>query len=205
MTPIALVLNLLLGALLVAALALGLRLDRRLRHLRDSQAGFIKAVAELDQAAARTQAGLQQWRDATDEARELLHDRIEKAKVQAAKLEGLLARPLPDVRAVERGSGARSAESRPERLAERTTERMPERARVRPPIDDDAEARAAALAETVLNLASAEPRRDVRPIRLEPRQPVRSRTAVDDDLFESMPGGAEELQRDLASAMGRRA
>ncbi len=57
MSPIALILNLLLGGLLVAALALGLRLDRRLRALRESQAGFIKAVNDLDQAAARTHAG----------------------------------------------------------------------------------------------------------------------------------------------------
>jgi hypothetical protein len=90
------ILNLLLGALLVAALALGLRLDRRLKALRDSQAGFIKAVEELDQAAAKTRAGLDQWRQATDEARELLHDRIEKAKVQAARLEKLLAQPIAE-------------------------------------------------------------------------------------------------------------
>ncbi len=91
MSSFGLILNLLLGGLLVAALALGLRLDRRLKALREAQAGFIKAVAELDQASARTRDGLEQWREATDEARELLHDRIEKAKVQTQRLDKAIA------------------------------------------------------------------------------------------------------------------
>jgi hypothetical protein len=134
MTPIALVLNLLLGALLVAALALGVRLDRRLKALRQSQQSFIKAVADLDQAAARTHAGLQQWRDATDEAREMLHDRIEKAKLQTAKLDALLSRPIPEAPLAPTPSAAPSA--RMAELARKFERPQPE------PEVQDAEARA---------------------------------------------------------------
>jgi hypothetical protein len=201
MSPIALILNLLLGGLLVAALALGLRLDRRLRALRDSQAGFIKAVNELDQAAARTHAGLAQWRDATDEARELLHDRIEKAKVQASLLEKLIrdSASLPE----------------PARVAE------PARVREAVPSLIRAAVREAAAAESVLTLTPEH----ARPLRAEPRPlrtpqplragpPPRARPTVDDDLFDAPasfeptffePGvGAPRLQRDLAEALERR-
>lgn len=181
MTSTALILNLLLGGLLIAALALGLRLDRRLKALRESQAGFIKAVAELDQAAARTHAGLQQWRDATDEARELLHDRIEKAKVQAARLEQLLDRPLPE---------ARAPEPRPiDRLRERMEARRERPVAVSSALTDgDPEARAEALAAAVLNLTPRDALRSGigRPTRLEPRAPVRP-AGFDDDLFEAAP------------------
>ena len=53
MSLIAVALNLLLAVLLVVALGFGWRLERRLKALRDSHAGFAKAVADLDQAAAR--------------------------------------------------------------------------------------------------------------------------------------------------------
>lgn len=192
MTSTALILNLLLGGLLVAALALGLRLDRRLKALRDSQAGFIKAVAELDLAAARTQSGLQQWRDATDEARELLHDRIEKAKVQAHKLEQLLNRPLPEPRAAVR----RNDELRPIERLRAQVEARRDRPIVAPaaPLaavsQDDPEARAEALAAAVLNLTPRDTLRSGvgRPVRLEPRSSVRV-PAFDDDLFETALGG----------------
>jgi hypothetical protein len=59
----------------VAALAYGVRLERKLRELRESQAGFAKAVQELDQAAARAEAGLQALKVMTEVAREELADR----------------------------------------------------------------------------------------------------------------------------------
>jgi len=210
MTSTALILNLLLGGLLIAALALGIRLDRRLKALRDSQAGFIKAVAELDQAAARTQSGLQQWRDATDEARELLHDRIEKAKVQAAKLEKLLAQPVPEARAPE---PARNAPNAVDRLMERMEARRaaapaPATVELKAPVDD-AEARAEALAAAVLNLSPRDELRDRRPtarhLRMEPRAPLRPRATVDDDLFDLAPAGSAAPQREPAAFLrGRR-
>lgn len=82
-------LELLLAALLVATLGLGFRLERKLRALRDSQAGFVKAMSELDGAAYRTQNGLEMLRQATDEARGALVPRIEAAQTAAARLEQL--------------------------------------------------------------------------------------------------------------------
>jgi len=200
MTSTALILNLLLGGLLIAALALGMRLDRRLRALRDSQAAFIKAVAELDQASVRTHAGLQQWRDATDEARELLHDRIEKAKAQTAKLEKLLAQPLPEPRVAAPGPSA--VDRMMERMEARRAQRVAE------PVlpADDAEARAEALAAAVLNLSPSDAVREPPPrlVRPAPREAARPSAFLDDDLFDSAPAGAPSLQRDLASALGSR-
>ena len=141
-------LNLLLAALLGAALVLGWRLNQRLKGLRESHAGFAKSVRELDGAAQRAEHGLANLRVATDEALDLLGDRIEKGRALAAKLEQLIAqapaadaRRLPDEaadRAQERRLGAllaaaRESRARPERLAQR--EIAP--ARAKPAFDDD--------------------------------------------------------------------
>ena len=89
MSAIAIALNLLLAALLGAALMMGWRLNARLKRLRDTQDGFAKAVTELNAAAARAQKGLAELRAASDEAMDLLSDRITKGRDLAAKLEGL--------------------------------------------------------------------------------------------------------------------
>jgi len=90
MSLIALSMNLLLAGLLAAALALGLRLNRRLKNLRDSHEGFAVAVRELNAAAERAEQGLADLRAATDEAVETLADRIEKGRALAARLERLI-------------------------------------------------------------------------------------------------------------------
>lgn len=87
MSAIALVMNLCLSALLLAALVFGWRLERRLKALKDSHDSFARAVADLDTAAARAEQGLADLRAATDEAAETLSDRIEAAKTFAARLE----------------------------------------------------------------------------------------------------------------------
>lgn len=87
MSIVALGLNLLLAALLLAALAMGFRLNSRLKALKDSHEGFARAVAELDAAAARAEQGLADLRAATDEATDELADRIEKARTLTAKLD----------------------------------------------------------------------------------------------------------------------
>lgn len=91
MSLIAIAMNLLLAALLVAAMAVGLRLNRRLKALRDSHEGFEAAVRELNLAATRAEQGLADLRAATDEATDLLSDRIEKGRTLAAKLERLVS------------------------------------------------------------------------------------------------------------------
>ena len=89
MSDIGLIMNGLLGVLLIGALALGWRLEGRLKALRTSHESFARAVADLDRAAARAEQGLADLRAATDEAAESLAGRIERAKSLSAKLEGL--------------------------------------------------------------------------------------------------------------------
>jgi hypothetical protein len=153
MNAIALGMNLFLAALLLAALAMGWRLERRLRGVRDSQAMFVKAVADLDRATGRAHAGLAELRAATDEAIDLLGGRIVRAKEAAERLD----RSLDE--------------------AERLTVRRPA-----PPAAAAPESRArdaAALAPTslrgLLDLAEGRP--------APPRPAARPRPMADDDLF----------------------
>jgi hypothetical protein len=94
MSLVAVAMNALLAILLIVALGFGWRLERRLKALRDSHAGFAKAVADLDHAAARAEQGLADLRAATDEASEALADRIERATILAAKLDERINRPM---------------------------------------------------------------------------------------------------------------
>ncbi|HYD46083.1 MAG TPA: DUF6468 domain-containing protein [Phenylobacterium sp.] len=87
MSAIAITMNLLLMALLLAALGMGWQLNQRLKALKDSQAGFAKAVSELDGAAQRAEAGLSDLRSATAEANQVLSERIAMARDLAGKLE----------------------------------------------------------------------------------------------------------------------
>ena len=116
MSIIGIGLNLLLAGLLVAALAVGLRLNRRLRVLRDSQDGFASAVQALNIAAARAEQGLADLRAAMDEANDTLGDRIEKGRALANRLERMLEQ------APARAAAPSRAESHPESEAE-TVER----------------------------------------------------------------------------------
>lgn len=90
MSPVAIGMNLMLAVLLLLALGMGWRLNGRLKALRDSQAGFAKAVGELNAAALRAETGLADLRAATNETSEILEDRIERARNLAAKLERLV-------------------------------------------------------------------------------------------------------------------
>ncbi len=95
-------LNLLLGVMLFCGLLLGVRLEKRLRGLRDNHLDFAKAVSELDQAAERTEASLASLRAGTETARTDLAARIDQARLACQRLEQLTAaadkaleRPLP--------------------------------------------------------------------------------------------------------------
>ena len=87
MSPIAIALDLLLAALMLTALMVGARLNRRLKALRDSQANFAASVAELNEAAGRAEAGLASLRAASEEAHDALLTRIETARSLIAKLD----------------------------------------------------------------------------------------------------------------------
>jgi hypothetical protein len=101
MTGVAVVLQGLLSLLLIAALAYGARLERKLRELRESQAGFAKAVQELNQAAARAESGLAMLRTSTEVAREELADRIDTARSLAARLEAVASDAALTVKRLE--------------------------------------------------------------------------------------------------------
>jgi len=144
MSLIGLVMNVMLAGLLLAALMMGWRLNRRLQVLRDSHDGFEAAVRDLNVAAARAEQGLADLRAATDEAVDELADRIDKGRALATRLQRLIddapagsaAAPRAltegiasdDIRAAERRLGALLAaarEGRPERSPARAEWREP--------------------------------------------------------------------------------
>ena len=192
MSLVAFAMNGFLAVLLIAALAFGWRLERRLKALRDSHEGFAKAVRELDQAAARAEQGLADLRAATDEAAETLAVRIERAQALAAQLEERTNRPLPPpsqaaAPAAERPKReplaprlARSLDAAPEperRLKAEDFERLLEREDRIPP-----------TARPPIGAPSA------------PRETPRSRARIDDDLFDgpsdsSRPGSNPRAPR----------
>ena len=83
--------NLILGMLLTCALVLGLRLERKLRNLRESHTDFAKAVSELDQAAYRTEASLDALRTGAEDIKGELVSRIDQARIACQRLEKLSA------------------------------------------------------------------------------------------------------------------
>ena len=108
MSPVAVGLDGLLAVLLVLALGLGLKLNARLKGLRDSQAGFAAAVVELNHAAARAEAGLAALKTASETTHDDLLARIETARGLVARLERAGAEPHrePDL-ASPRSAGTR--------------------------------------------------------------------------------------------------
>lgn len=156
---IALGLNVILGGLLICGLMMGLRLDRRLRDLRDSHSGFAKAVQELDQAAARTESSLAALRAGTEQARTDLAARIEQARLLTQRLDKLTLdaeRVLEEPLTLTRPLGP---------------ERRPASERgLREPV---------ALRPAPAMAPSAD---------LRPQSSPRSRVRVDDDLFETIRG-----------------
>jgi hypothetical protein len=187
MSLVAFAMNGFLAVLLIAALAFGWRLERRLKALRDSHEGFAKAVAELDQAAARAEQGLADLRAATDEAAETLAVRIERAQALAAQLEERTSRPLPAP--VTRPERAERLE-RPER--EEPFERPAARREPQPAPPPAAQSERRLKAEDFERLLDREDR--LPPMARPPlggpgaaRETPRSRARIDDDLFDG-PG-----------------
>jgi len=183
MSLVAFAMNGFLAVLLIAALIFGWRLERRLKALRDSHEGFAKAVAELDQAAARAEQGLADLRAATDEAADTLAVRIERAQALAAQLDERINGPAPKARLdrEERPSLSRG-EPKPapeldRRLKAEDFERLLDREDRLPP-----------AARPTLGAPGAA------------RETPRSRARIDDDLFE----GPEDPPRPGSTFRGRR-
>lgn len=87
MDPITIGMDVLLAVLLLAALTVGMRLNGRLKALRESHQGFAKAVAELDAAAQKADRALKALHNASEEAHDALLTRIETARSLTLKLE----------------------------------------------------------------------------------------------------------------------
>ena len=180
MSVIGIGMNLMLAGLLVAALVMGMRLNARLKALRDSHQSFAKSVTDLDAAAVRAEQGLADLRAATDEAIDTLADRIEKARALSAKLER-------QMQAAPRGAP-------PEREREREAPRSRDRERVferlLAPDDESFGADVERVTHRLGSLLSAA--RESRPVRPEPERlprrdaaPVRHRPSFEDDLFDA--------------------
>ncbi len=158
-------LNLILGVLLFCALALGFRLDRKLRGLRQSHQDFAKAVSELDQAAARTEQSLASLRAGTETAKGEVASRIDQARLACQRLEKLVA---DADKAIERAA-AQPFLQQPLALSQ--------------PIDRAAPSLAAA--PSAIARPDPEPVRPAAPVQMRPApEPARSRAKLlDDDLF----------------------
>jgi hypothetical protein len=168
MSIVGIALNLLLATLLTAALGMGWRLNRRLIILRESHEGFAKAVGELDMAAQRAEQGLADLRAATDEATDLLADRIEKARELTQKLERLT-------------SQAASAQAAPVRAREPEAE-----LELRQPLDARRLGALLGAAREVRQRPAPTPAPAPAP-RREPAPPPTRLRAPEDDLFEEPP------------------
>jgi hypothetical protein len=178
---IGLIMDLLLAALLVAALLFGWRLDRKLKALRDGQNQFANAVAELDQASRRAEFGLASLREVADETHDSLHDRILKAREVKQALEILIVR-------AEKAREAQPAMASP--VQPRTPAPPPVQAPVEPRAISPDRVRAALLALTEERAAATRPAPTAQPQAptRAPAAPSTSRPAprgFDDDLFDS--------------------
>lgn len=80
-----------LMVLLIAAIAYGVKLERKLKALREGQLAFAGAVKELNNAAGRAEQALVTLRASGAET-DLLHDRILKARAVKQELEALIIR-----------------------------------------------------------------------------------------------------------------
>ena len=87
MNAIAFCLDLILATLLLAALFVGLRLDRKLKALRDSQSGFMGAVADLDASIVKAQDSLGALKSTAAQAETVIADRIQDARGITARLD----------------------------------------------------------------------------------------------------------------------
>jgi hypothetical protein len=182
MSPISITLNLLLAAMLGLTLWVGWRLNRRLTALRDGQAQFAAAVADLDRAAARAERGLAELRAAGDETLELLSSRIEKGRELAVRLERLndAARASLDRVPEPQASPAPVKTVLPAAIAALQKVWSP-----KPAAEPSVEEAEAAAESLVLKLSKAEALDEPRVAQFAPRPSSKSRTIVDDDLFET--------------------
>lgn len=195
------ILDSILMLLLVAAIGYGIKLERKLKTLREGQLAFASAVTELNSAAGRAEQALATLR-ASGQETDLLHDRILKARAVKQELEVLIARAPArpaDSRIETREDERRAARALAE--IEATAEAEPARASaVSPLLDDETRARRmAALMERIEGaravMKAPSPKPAPAPERASPVMQAlaanhaaqqslnRARRSLDDDLF----------------------
>ncbi|WP_303698140.1 DUF6468 domain-containing protein [Brevundimonas naejangsanensis] len=196
------ILDSILMLLLVAAIGYGIKLERKLKTLREGQLAFASAVTELNSAAGRAEQALATLR-ASGQETDLLHDRIIKARAVKQELEVLIARApaRPADSRIETREDERRAAARALAEIEATAEAEPARASaVSPLLDDETRARRmAALMERIEGaravMKAPSPKPAPAPERASPVMQAlaanhaaqqslnRARRSLDDDLF----------------------
>lgn len=198
------ILDSILMLLLVAAIGYGIKLEKKLRTLREGQLAFAAAVTELNSAAGRAEQALATLR-ASGQETDLLHDRILKARAVKQELEVLIARAPArpadsriETRQDERRAAARTpppAEPAPAPVLE-----LDRASSVAPLLDDQTRARRmAALMERIEGaravMKAPSPKPAPAPERASPVMQAlaanhaaqqslnRARRSLDDDLF----------------------
>jgi hypothetical protein len=182
MNAIAFCLDLILASLLLAALFVGLRLDRKLKALRDSQSGFVNAVSDLDASLVKAQESLAALKSTAAIAESAITDRIQDAKGITARLD-------------HNAKAAATAAEKLERLLERYPSAATPASREREPVLRDGGADPMSLRDRIAaGLPSHRPlprealsRPVVAPApapRAAQRDPAGRKSASDDDLFE---------------------
>lgn len=196
------ILDSILMLLLVAAIGYGIKLERKLKTLREGQLAFASAVTELNSAAGRAEQALATLR-ASGQETDLLHDRIIKARAVKQELEVLIARApaRPADSRIETREDERRAAARALAEIEATAEAEPARvSAVSPLLDDETRARRmAALMERIEGaravMKAPSPKPAPAPERASPVMQAlaanhaaqqslnRARRSLDDDLF----------------------
>jgi hypothetical protein len=175
MSVLALSMDVFLAVLLIAALVMGVRLNARLKALRQSHEGFARAIVDLNDAAIRAERGLAGLREAATETHDSLLARIDTARSLATKLDGQIqtARGLIESQALTRVTPLPLAQPVPQRA---------EAAPPEPPAHYSLRRLALrfGLSRGDESVQSA-PQREAEP---RPARPSRQRPPEEDDLFE---------------------
>lgn len=190
------ILDSILMLLLVAAIGYGIKLEKKLKALRDGQLAFAGAVTELNAAAGRAEQALATLRASGHET-DLLHDRIIKARAVKQELEVLIAR-------APAGLPARTPPA--EAPAEAPLELTTPASAVAPLLDDEARARRMASlmeriegARAVMKAPAARPAAPVA-APAEAFAPVRQALAANHAAQQSLNRARRSLDEDLFAA-----
>jgi hypothetical protein len=194
MSPVVLALDLLLVSLLVLTLVLGVRLNGRLKGLKQSHAGFEKAVSELNQAAARAEARLERANFQAEKAAEaVVRAKAELPSLATSRAEAAATRSaMPSVTAKSPQMSSAQMSSAQMSSAQTPSAQTPSAQR---PNHQTSGAPMSDSLATIAALVGDAPRSDSRaaPTAKIPPNPAislgasvrRSRPSFDEDLFES--------------------